>query len=1017
MNRVLKIFLISLGSLIALVAIALALLPVWYQNTIQVDVEKKINQNIEANVSFSQLRLRFYKHFPNLTLSLHDLLILGKDEFKRDTLALIKEAQFEINVFSLLGKETEIRSIHLVRPLINVYVLKDGHANYNISKPTPDSVSQTQSSPINIGIDQFSIEDGEINYHDWQRNIFVKASGLEHKGKGDFMNEIFDYNTETVVRHFSLNYDKIQYFNRKTIGIDLIMEINLPETKFTFKENEIKIDHFNFSVEGFFQQVIDRYAMNMKFKANETSFKNILSLIPGLYLKNFDYLETAGELGFDGSLEGVYADSTAEMPAFHLNVNVKNAMVKIDSLQDSFRNINFDLLIDNPEHILDSTIFNLKDFHIDFGKHPLHGNILVQGLHKPRISADIFADLDLAIVEKLFPVKGLILKGKTNFELKAKGVFDHEASKMPAFSLNMRVQDGYVKYDTLPQPISNIQFHLDAENKTGDLTHTIFDFKKVHADFGKNPLRGYFKLSGYPDVAIDADVSAMMDIEDIEKIYPVDGYLLKGKFEMDVSAKGIYNDVKNKFPLVDAKMLLTDGSVQFKNYPHPIKDIHFSAEAISKTGDLKDAELRLNKLTYSLEDEPFEISGSVTDLSNYKYALTANGKIDLAKMSKLYPLEGIDLSGLIDAQITTSGLLSDIENGKYFKIASSGNILLSNILVSGKNVINPVQIDEANFSFSPEKILLTKLNGKLGKSRVQATGDIFNYMNFLKRKKRPIKMDLDVVCDTLNLNEWMPPMTVAGKPVAQADTTQSTLTVIEIPKNMEFIFDSKIHFLKFDDLVISEMDGEITMKEGVLSLHEAGFNTLNAKFNVTGDYDTRDMAHPIFDFTLGIEELDINRSYNQIKLIQQLAPSAANTFGKLSLSYKLKGELAKDLQPKLETLVGGGTMRIAEAKINGMKIFDEISKSAKKSEMNDPHLKDFQMETEIRDSKIIVKPFALKVSGFDAEIEGFSTMTGMVNYLVKVELIPLTKIKIPFHVTGHYDNPKVALGKGHTLPY
>jgi hypothetical protein len=486
---------------------------------------------------------------------------------------------------------------------------------------------------------------------------------------------------------------------------------------------------------------------------------------------------------------------------------------------------------------------------------------------------------------------------------------------------------------------------------------------------------------------------------------------------MDILAKGLYSETKKKFPLVDAKMKLTDGSVQFKGYPHPIKEIHFTAEAISKTGDVKDAQFHLLKLTYSLEDEPFEVSGSISDLTNYQYALTASGKIDLSKISQVYPLDGIDLSGLIDSQITTSGSLSEIESGNYSRTSSSGTVNLTNIRVSGKKIINPIRIDLANFSFTPSKIVLSKLEGKFGKSRLKANGDIINYMNFALKKKDPVKIDFDVVCDTLDLNEWMPPVTAAGKPVAQVDTAKLKLSVIEVPRNIDFTFDSKIQHLKFDDLVISEMDGEITMKDGVMSLHEAGFNSLNAKFNVTGDYNTRDMAHPIFDFDLVIEELDINKAYNQVKLIQQLAPSAANTYGKLSVNYKLKGELAKDLQPKLETLSGGGALRIAEAKINGMKLFEEISKTAKKNEINDPHLKDFEMETEIRDSKIIVKPFSIKVSGFDADIEGFNTMSGMVNYLVKVELIPLTKIKVPFHVTGHYDNPKVAIGKGHSLPY
>ena len=77
---------------------------------------------------------------------------------------------------------------------------------------------------------------------------------------------------------------------------------------------------------------------------------------------------------------------------------------------------------------------------------------------------------------------------------------------------------------------------------------------------------------------------------------------------------------------------------------------------------------------------------------------------------------------------------------------------------------------------------------------------------------------------------------------------------------------------------------------------------------------------------------------------------------------------------------------------------------------------DSPLPTYLNSKGIIVKPFSIKVSGFDADIEGENTMDGIVRYLVKIELVPLTKIKIPFHVTGNYDNPKVTLGKGHTLP-
>lgn len=68
---------------------------------------------------------------------------------------------------------------------------------------------------------------------------------------------------------------------------------------------------------------------------------------------------------------------------------------------------------------------------------------------------------------------------------------------------------------------------------------------------------------------------------------------------------------------------------------------------------------------------------------------------------------------------------------------------------------------------------------------------------------------------------------------------------------------------------------------------------------------------------------------------------AADAEGMFSIDYKLKGELDPFMIPITSTLVGGGEMHIAEAKVNGMKIFERLSKAAKKKEMNDPHYERF----------------------------------------------------------------------------
>src|SRR5258708_7725959 len=716
MKKFFKWIAMSLGVALTLAIAASVILPRVYREQIRVDLEKEVDRNVDADVTFSRVELTLFRHFPNLTLSLNNLLIKGKEEFKHDTLALVEEIQLEVKLWSLISKEEiELKSLHLVNPEINVYVLKDGKANYNIAKArAADSSSSAPSRPssLKVAIDKITIERGKIRYTDWQRNIFVKAVDIEHTGSGDFLEDVFDYETKTIIRQFSLNYDNVQYFFKKTIGVDMVMEMNLPESKFTFKENRIQINHFIFSVNGFFQQVIDRYAMNLKFQAQETTFKNILSLVPGLYMKNFDYMETHGDLVFNGFLDGIYSGSTNELPAFHLDINVKDAMVKIDSLPDAFNNIQFELLVDNRERILDSTVIDVKNFHVDLGKHPVHGRLKIAGIHKPKIDADIFADVDIASLERLFPIKNLALKGKMNFEMKAKGIYDDKNSLLPPFSLNLKLNDGYIKYDSLPRPVSNVQFHLNAENKTGKFENTMVDFRQIHAEVDDNILHGFVKLKGYPDTEVNADIHADLDLEDVEKIYPIDGYVLKGKFNMDVLAKGLYSREKKKFPLVDSKMSLTDGFVQYKGYPHPIKDIRFFAEAISKTDNPADARLNISKLTYTLEDEPFEITGSLTNLDNYEYSFAIDGKADLSKISQIYPLTGLQLAGLIDAHVKTNGLVRDLENGNYSKVSSTGKMKFSGVTISGSKIPNPIKIDSAVLKFTPTKIVLQKLEGK-----------------------------------------------------------------------------------------------------------------------------------------------------------------------------------------------------------------------------------------------------------------------------------------------------------------
>jgi AsmA protein len=997
-----------------------------FKDDIRVVIEHEIDKQINGTVVFDDMQLNLLSDFPNMSLQLKNVLVKGKGLFEADTLARIPEFDIEIKTFSLFySKRIEIKSIHLQKPLLHLDVFRGGQANYNsVLEVGSSTKNASDSSSTILALDQMSITDGTVIYNDLSSQLYFEMKALNYVGKGDLSKNVFDLDTKAESGEFTLDYGTIRYFSKKHVKVNMIMEMNLDKHIITFKENDIQINHFKFDIEGNLAILENTLGLDLTFKTKETDFKNILSLVPGIYMEDFKQIKTAGDLAFHGFVKGNYDDNN--LPKFMVAIKVSDAMFKIDTLPAPVNNIQLDLVVKNDYGVPDSTIIDLKNFHMDMLAHPIQGRIKLKGYNQFNIDADVFADLDLAELEKMYPIDGIELAGKLKAELKAKGKYKRfswndslHTSQVPSFHVSMKVQNGKLKYNHLPMPVENIQLHALIDNATGKLENTIVDIKGFHLDLGKNPVHGAIKVSGFNNYDITADVKTNLDLADLEKMYPIQSLQMKGILDLDVKANGTYNPTLKKFPLIDANINLTNGYLKSDGSSDAMENIHLLSEAINTTGHVKDTRLAIQQLTYTMEDEPFNVSGSISDLENYNFDLKIKGLIDLAKVTNIYPIKDVQIKGIVDSDIEARGTLADIEKGHYEKIASDGTIEIKDFELKSTALPKTILVKDAFFTFTPLKIIMSRCQGKIGRSSLSITGDLTDYMALFTAKDELMTGDMKVICDTLDLNEWYTPKTVttaSTKTIAINTTQVSNKTAWLVPPDIDFTFDSDIAFVQFQDMKISKLDGEIKIKDSKLTLNETGFNSLNASFNISGDYDTHDKNHPYFDFEVDIQELDINKAYKEIKLVRDMAPAAANTFGQLSIKYKLKGELGNDMSPKTETLTGGGEVRIANAKIDGMKIFEEISKAAKKNEFNNPHLKDFVVKTEIRDNKIFVKPFSIKLSGLNTDIEGVNDIKGALNFIVRIELLPIEKLRIPFHVTGTYDNPKVLIGKGHQLP-
>ena len=80
----------------------LLVLPMLFRDRIAERVKTAVNQNLNARVDWRDVGLGFFRHFPNLTLTLDDLTAVGVERFQGDTLAAVRHLRVSLSLPSVL---------------------------------------------------------------------------------------------------------------------------------------------------------------------------------------------------------------------------------------------------------------------------------------------------------------------------------------------------------------------------------------------------------------------------------------------------------------------------------------------------------------------------------------------------------------------------------------------------------------------------------------------------------------------------------------------------------------------------------------------------------------------------------------------------------------------------------------------------------------------------------------------------------------------------------------------------
>ena len=404
MKKALKIFGIAIGIIILLLIAA----PFIFKGSLEKMLLRTINQNLNATVAWNDLDLSLFSSFPNASLQLNDFSVINKAPFEGDTLARGKSLKLNMGVMQLFKKSNEVVQIDAVainEAFVNIKIDSAGNNNYDIAikKDAPITTVETEpNSGFTFDLKQYEISNSEINYADNSIDTYFILTKVNHRGNGDFSQEISNLNTNTEALA-TLKIDDTEYLTKNKIALDAIFKMDLKNQKYTFLENSAKINELPLTFEGFVKVNENNNEIDLTFKTPSSDFKNFLAVIPKAYVKEISNVNTTGNFTVNGKLQGIIDDT--HIPTMDIKIASNNASFKYPDLPKTVENITINAQLLNETGLLKDTYLNISTFTFKIDNEPFSANGSIKNMtENPLVNLEIKGTLNLANIEKVLPV-------------------------------------------------------------------------------------------------------------------------------------------------------------------------------------------------------------------------------------------------------------------------------------------------------------------------------------------------------------------------------------------------------------------------------------------------------------------------------------------------------------------------------------------------------------------------------------------------------------------------------------
>ena len=457
MKKFLKVSFIILAFLF----VVILTIPFFFKADIMKLAKEEVNKNVKAKVDWNDVSVSLFKGFPDLKVSLKEVSVIGLDVFEGDTLMAFDEFSVKLDLISVFSGKMNVKSIILDKPVVRALALKDGSVNWDITYPGDEEVPEiedadTSSMDMQISLKEFLIRNASILYYDEELGVEARIDKLNLSLTGNFSEDYTDLDLNTSTDELTLSYDNVKYLNKAHLNFKALLGADMVNNSYTINNNELIINGLVLGLEGVFAMPNDTdYDVDVRFFSKETSFKTLLSMIPAMYMSDFEGLKASGSLILEGTAKGQLTETA--LPKVNISLKVKDGHFSYPDLPKSADNIQIDLTAFYDGVYDDNSRLDLNQFHIEMAGNPVDANFhVITPMSDMQMNGFIKGKIDMASLADVFPVEDMSLTGLVEMNIDIMGrMSDIENENYEAFKADgiLQVSDVLVSGGEVPVPV------------------------------------------------------------------------------------------------------------------------------------------------------------------------------------------------------------------------------------------------------------------------------------------------------------------------------------------------------------------------------------------------------------------------------------------------------------------------------------------------------------------------------------------------------------------------------------